>query len=68
MVEEKPWHQSSTIWGALIAVIASLAGGFGLTIDAGMQGELANSIVQLTGAIGALIAIYGRLNATRVIG
>ncbi len=67
MVDEKNWYESRTIWGALVAVLTSLAGGFGLNIDASVQGELADSIVQLVGALGAMVAVYGRLGATRVI-
>ena len=67
MVDEKNWYESTTIWGALIAVLASLASSFGLLIDAPVQTELAESLVQLVGAMGAILAIYGRLNATSII-
>ena len=67
MVEEKNWYESRTILGALVAVLASVIGGFGFNIDEGMQSDFTESIVQLVGALGAMIAIYRRLNATRVI-
>ncbi|MEM9277747.1 MAG: hypothetical protein AAGA76_04175 [Pseudomonadota bacterium] len=67
MVEEKAWYLSKTIWGALIAVAASIFGGLGLSIDPESQGQLADSIIQLVGAVGAIIAVYGRLSATEVI-
>ena len=67
MVDEKAWYESTTIWGALVAVAASVVGGLGFTIDASAQSELSEAIVQIVGALGAIIALYGRLTATRVI-
>jgi len=67
MVEEKKWFESKTIWGALVAVAASVAGGFGFSINEASQLELTNAVVQLVAAMGAMVALYGRLNATQVI-
>lgn len=67
MVEEKSWYESKTIWGALIAVAASITGAMGLSVDIGAQSDLADALVQMVGAIGAMLAIYGRLSATDII-
>ncbi len=67
MVEEKSWYMSTTIWGALIAVAASFSSAIGLPLDAGLQQEMAEAAVKLVGALGGIIAIYGRLVATDVI-
>jgi len=67
MVEEKPWYASRTIWGALVAVAASLAGLAGNTVGAADQAQIADALVQAIGAGGALLAIYGRLAAKDVI-
>ncbi len=67
MVEEKRWYHSRTIWGSILAVGASLAGTMGVTIDNSTQVDLADSMLQFVGAIGAMVAIYGRLSATEVI-
>jgi len=67
MVDEKKWHESTTIWGALLAVAASIMGLFGINFDVMAQAEIANTMVQLSGIVGAIIAIYGRLGATEVI-
>ena len=67
MVDEKAWYESKTIWGALIAVVASAVSTLGYTIDASAQSELSDAVVQIVGALGAIIALYGRLTATRVI-
>lgn len=67
MVEEKNWYQSKTIWGALIAVAASFVSAIGISIDATAQSDLAEAILQLITALGAMTAIYGRLSATELI-
>lgn len=67
MVEEKYWYESKTIWGALLAVGASIMGALGITIDAVAQTDLADALIQLIGAVGAMVAIYGRLSATDII-
>jgi hypothetical protein len=64
MTNYKPWFLSKTIWGSLISASAALATVFGLSIDGQTQAELAEIVVQLTGAVGALMAIYGRFAAT----
>jgi hypothetical protein len=64
----KAWYQSKTVWGALIAVGASLLQIMGAEVDVGTQGELADLAVTAVGAIGGLIAIYGRIAAKNEIG
>ena len=67
MIEEKPWYLSRTIWGSLIAVAAALGSILGISLDQAIQTELVDIVVQLAGAAGALVAIYGRLAATEII-
>ena len=67
MVEEKQWYQSKTIWGSILAVGASLMGTMGVSIDSSVQSDMADSIIQMIGAVGAMTAIYGRLSATEII-
>ncbi len=61
--ETKPWYMSRTVWGALIAIAASLANAAGVEIKAADEGELADLLVSAAGTIGGLIAIYGRIFA-----
>lgn len=61
------WCDAKTIWGAILSIGAAMAGTVGLEIDAATQAELVDTLVHLTGALGALIAIYGRLTATEII-
>lgn len=67
MIDEKPWYLSKTIWGSLIAVCAALSATLGIPLDGATQAQLADIAVQLVGAAGALLAIYGRLTATMII-
>ncbi|MEB2847146.1 hypothetical protein GAO09_15500 [Rhizobiales bacterium RZME27] len=64
----KAWYQSKTVWGALIAVGASLLQIMGAEVDAGTQAELADLAVTTVGAVGGLVAIYGRIAARSEIG
>lgn len=67
MIEEKAWYLSTTIWGSLVAVASALAATAGITIDPDSQVAIADAVLQLIAAGGALVAIYGRLSATHMI-
>ena len=59
----KAWYQSKTVWGALIAVAASLVQIAGIELGADVQADLVEIAVTLAGAAGGLFAIYGRISA-----
>ncbi len=59
----KEWYQSKTVWGALIAVTASLLQMAGIDLGQDVQADLVNIAVTITGAAGGLLAIYGRVAA-----
>jgi hypothetical protein len=67
MESSKTWYQSKTVWGALIAIGASLLQMTGHEISASDQNALAEAIVSLSGALGGILAIYGRLAANSSI-
>ena len=46
----KAWYQSRTVWGALVAILASLAHAAGVEVTAGDEGELADLLVAAVGA------------------
>lgn len=54
---------SKTVWGVIIQLIA--VGTMSLGYDIGDQGMMVNAIV---GAIGAVLAIVGRIKAVKKIG
>lgn len=68
MDDLKQWYQSRTVWGALIAILASLAQAGGVHVDAATQGDLTGNLVSLSGALGGLVAIYGRVKAQKRLG
>ena len=64
MEEMKTWYQSRTIWGAIIAISASLAHAGGYSLSVADQGQLADAALSLAGTAGGLIAIWGRMKAS----
>jgi hypothetical protein len=68
MLEMKPWYQSKTVWGALIAIAAPLLGQAGLQVGGTDQAEIADALTALAGTVGGLLALYGRLTATKGVG
>lgn len=64
----KYWYQSKTVWGSLIAIVASILQAGGIELGTDSQAQLADSLVALCGAVGGLIAIYGRMTADRRLG
>ncbi len=68
MLDMKPWYQSKTVWGALIAIAAPLLGRAGLDVGGAEQAEIAEALTTLAGTLGGLLAISGRLRATKGVG
>lgn len=67
MYPDKKWYASKTVWGGAIAVIAGIAGAFGIAVGVEDQAVIAESITAIAGAVGGLIAVYGRIKADRRI-
>ncbi len=67
MDDMKAWYQSKTVWGALVVVMAPLLQVVGLNLPRGVEGELVEGLMTVADGVGGLIALYGRLSATRVI-
>jgi len=67
MDETKVWWQSLTLWGAIITVLAAVAGIFGFTIDIQTQKEIVEYIMVGGSAVGGLMAAYGRIRASKII-
>ncbi|MCB8836089.1 hypothetical protein [Aurantimonas sp. VKM B-3413] len=68
MDDTKPWYLSRTIWGSVVALAAAGAGIFGYEVDAGTNEALTSALIEGAGAVGAIVAIYGRLAARSTIG
>lgn len=67
MADAKHWYQSKTIWGGLVAFAAAVAGLFGIDVDATTSDALALAVTNAAAAVGAVIAIIGRLEAVKTI-
>lgn len=67
MTEVKPWYQSKTILGAVVTVLAMILTAFGYGIGVEDQAALVDYAVSLGGVVGGLLAIYGRVKASKDI-
>ena len=67
MYDVKSVFASRTIWGGIIALVASLAGIWGYAITPADQAQIVELITGIGGIIGSVLAIYGRIVATRKI-
>ena len=68
-MDPKAWYASKAIWGGIITLVATLvSAAFGITVSADDQAALVTTISTLATAIGGLLAIIGRLRASRPIG
>jgi protein-S-isoprenylcysteine O-methyltransferase Ste14 len=67
MNEMKPWYQSRSIWGGIVALAAAIAGLFGVSLDAATHEALAAALTSAAAAIGAVVAILGRLAAQKTL-
>ena len=67
MEDQKAWYTSKTILASIVTVIALIAGGFNLNIDVQTQGEVVELVSVVVGVIGSVVAIYGRVKASKTI-
>ena len=67
MEETKNILQSKAFWGGLVAVLSGVAGMIGYVIDLDTQEAITGLIMAIVGSVGGLLAIYGRVKATKKI-
>lgn len=67
MLGSKPWYVSKTVWGSVVAILASVLGLWDFDMSAADQDRLVDMIVQLIGTAGGVLALVGRFRATRVL-
>lgn len=63
----KEWYKSKAVWGGLLAVVAGIAGVFGYTVSAEDQSILAEAAVSAVSVVGGLLAVFGRIKASKGI-
>lgn len=61
-MNSKPWYLSKTVLAALVVIGAS---GAGMDIDKLEAGNVASQLDSIITAVAALIAIYGRVTASK---
>ena len=68
MDDFKNIFSSKTFWGGAIAVLAGVLGVFGYTLAADDQVALIDGGAAVAAAVGGVIAIWGRIRASKRIG
>lgn len=63
----KGFFESKTVWGGLIAFIASAGALAGYSVSADDMDTLSTIVPSIAGIVGSVIAIYGRIKASKVI-
>lgn len=63
MDEVKSWYMSKTVWGGVVAILASCADLAGLEVSPADQIGIADGLTALVAAAGGLLAIWGRISA-----
>lgn len=67
MTQTKSWYSSTTVWGGLVALLAGVASWFKYSLDAELMADIANWVTSVATIIGAGIAIWGRIRASKQI-
>ena len=68
MDDFKELWKSKTFWGGLIALLAGILGIFGYTLLPEDQAALVDGGTAIAASIGGVIAIWGRVKASKKIG
>jgi hypothetical protein len=68
MEETKGLLASKTVWGGIIVVLSVVASMVGYTITAEDQVALTSFVGEAITLVGGLLAIWGRVTATKKIG
>lgn len=63
--ESKPWWQSRSMIGSLVAALSILANNNGFAIDAGLENEISDVVFNVTTLLGAITSLMGRILATK---
>lgn len=67
-ITTKPWWQSNGVLGSIVAIGSAGAALIGIVIGAPEQSEIGMHITAITGGLGGLWALYGRIVAKSKIG
>lgn len=67
MTGTKDWYASTTVWGGIIGIVGAVAALTGHEIAPADQQVLVQSLAEIGGAAGSILAIIGRMRATTTI-
>lgn len=62
-ITAKPWWRSRTILGAVVSLLAMVAGPLGVDLDAELQSEIVTILLTLGGVVGPVLSVWGRMKA-----
>ena len=68
MDEYKGALASKAVWGGIIAILASVAAVWGIKIAPDEQARIVELVIAIASGIGGIMAIWGRVTATKMIG
>lgn len=68
MIETKSWYQSKSALGAIVAVVAMVAGFIGYQVTPEAQAQIVGMVFDAVALVGAVVALFGRITATKRIG
>lgn len=64
----KSWWASTTIWGAIGVIIVAVLSAFGADVADGDAAAIGSGLGSIATGVFALVAIWGRINASKRIG
>lgn len=68
MFEQKSIFRSKTFWGGITAILAPLLGMVGYSVTPADMAEIVTLVTAILSAGGGILAIFGRIKATKRIG
>lgn len=67
MEPNKPWYASRGVWGGIVTILSLVAGFLGYTVGPEDREALIIALSGIGGAVGSVVAVVGRVKATKKI-
>ncbi len=59
----KPWYQSVTLWGAVVAGVSAVANAAGVPVSDAEQQQVAETLTHVGELVGLGLVVWGRVRA-----